>query len=67
MVKIPEVKSKFRNIINVSFSIPNNRFRSITKNYFRRADGVIVMFDVTSERSFMNVKGWMLNVEVYKI
>ncbi|XP_066922088.1 EF-hand calcium-binding domain-containing protein 4B-like isoform X2 [Clytia hemisphaerica] len=39
------------------------RFRSITKNYFRRADGVIVMFDVTSETSFLNVKGWMLNIE----
>lgn len=35
------------------------RFRSITKQYFRKADGVIVMYDVTSESSFTNVRNWM--------
>lgn len=40
------------------------RFRSITKQYFRRADGVVVMFDLSSWSSYTNVKGWMLNVEV---
>lgn len=39
------------------------RFRSITKQYFRRADGVVVMFDLSSWSSYTNVKGWMLNVE----
>lgn len=40
------------------------RFRSITKQYFRRADGVVVMFDLTSEASFLNVKQWMVSIEV---
>lgn len=40
------------------------RFRSITKQYFRKADGVIVMFDVTSEQSFLNIRNWMLSVRV---
>nr|XP_047145833.1 EF-hand calcium-binding domain-containing protein 4B isoform X2 [Hydra vulgaris] len=39
------------------------RFQSLTKQYFRRADGIIIMFDLTSETSFTNVKGWMLSVE----
>ncbi|PNF37796.1 hypothetical protein B7P43_G10138 [Cryptotermes secundus] len=30
------------------------RFRSMTKTYFRRADGVMLLYDVTSERSFLN-------------
>ncbi|XP_072017118.1 LOW QUALITY PROTEIN: EF-hand calcium-binding domain-containing protein 4B-like [Amphiura filiformis] len=39
------------------------RFRSITRHYFRKADGVIVMYDVTSEQSFVNVRNWMSSVE----
>lgn len=40
------------------------RFRSMTKNYFRRADGVMLLYDVTNERSFNSVKNWMEAVEV---
>ena len=40
------------------------RFRSITKQYFRKADGVLVMYDVTSETSFTNVRNWMTSVQV---
>lgn len=40
------------------------RFRSLTKSYFRRADGVILMYDVTNERTFANVRNWIHNVEV---
>jgi len=39
------------------------RFRSITKQYFRRADGVVVMFDLTSESTFLNIKQWMISIE----
>lgn len=39
------------------------RYRSVTKQYFRKADGVIVMYDITSERSFLNVRDWMFSVQ----
>ncbi|XP_072128361.1 EF-hand calcium-binding domain-containing protein 4A isoform X1 [Mobula birostris] len=39
------------------------RFRSISKQYFRKADGVVVMYDVTSEASFTAVRNWMANVQ----
>ncbi|CDW52900.1 Ras and EF-hand 8 domain containing protein [Trichuris trichiura] len=39
------------------------RFRSITKQYFRKADAVILMFDLTSEQSFKNVRQWLSSVE----
>nr|XP_006813971.1 PREDICTED: ras and EF-hand domain-containing protein-like [Saccoglossus kowalevskii] len=39
------------------------RFRSITKQYFRKADGVIVVYDVTSESSFTSVRNWMSSVQ----
>ncbi|KAK6191352.1 hypothetical protein SNE40_003067 [Patella caerulea] len=39
------------------------RFRSITKQYFRKADGVVIMYDVTCESTFTNIRNWMLSVE----
>ena len=45
------------------YSLPLHRFRSITKQYFRKADGVIVAYDVTSEASFKNVRNWMTSVQ----
>ena len=35
------------------------RFRSIATSYFRKADGVILMYDVTCPSSFINVRDWM--------
>lgn len=43
---------------------PAVRFRSIAKSYFRRADGVLLLYDVTCEKSFLNVREWVDMVEV---
>lgn len=40
------------------------RFRSIAKSYFRRADGVLLLYDVTYERSFLNVREWVETITV---
>lgn len=40
------------------------RYRSITKQFFRKADGVVVMYDVTVEESFKAVQPWLTNVQV---
>ncbi|XP_067838308.1 ras and EF-hand domain-containing protein homolog [Heptranchias perlo] len=39
------------------------RFRSIAKSYFRRADGVLLLYDVTCEKSFLNVREWVDTIE----
>ncbi|XP_064281198.1 EF-hand calcium-binding domain-containing protein 4A isoform X1 [Passer domesticus] len=39
------------------------RFRSITKQYFRKADGILVMYDITAECSFLAVRNWMSSVQ----
>ncbi|XP_067378185.1 ras and EF-hand domain-containing protein [Channa argus] len=39
------------------------RFRSIAKSYFRRADGVLLLYDVACERSFLNVREWVDTIE----
>lgn len=35
------------------------RFRSLTRSYFRKADGVMLLFDVTCEQTFLNIRHWM--------
>ncbi|XP_032074680.1 ras-related protein Rab-44-like [Thamnophis elegans] len=35
------------------------RYHSITKQFFRKADGVVLMYDITSEYSFTDVQYWL--------
>jgi len=44
-------------------SAGQERFRSLTKSYFRRADGVLLMYDVTNEATFLSIRHWAQNVE----
>ncbi|XP_041966813.1 ras and EF-hand domain-containing protein isoform X1 [Alosa sapidissima] len=39
------------------------RFRSIARSYFRKAHGVLLLYDVTSESSFLNVRDWMEQIQ----
>ncbi|NXY44621.1 RAB44 protein, partial [Ceuthmochares aereus] len=39
------------------------RYRSITKQFFRKADGVIVMYDITAKDTFTTVKQWLRSIE----
>ncbi|CAJ0944329.1 unnamed protein product, partial [Mesorhabditis belari] len=39
------------------------RFRSLCKSYFRRADGAILVYDVSSEQSFLRVRHWMETIQ----
>ena len=36
-----------------------DRFKSLPKKYYQNADGVLLLFDVTSEETFNNVSNWM--------
>uniref|UniRef100_A0AAY4E4T6 EF-hand domain-containing protein n=1 Tax=Denticeps clupeoides TaxID=299321 RepID=A0AAY4E4T6_9TELE len=40
------------------------RYRSITKQFFRKADGVVIVYDVTTEQSFTAVRHWLASVQV---
>ena len=36
----------------------------MTRSYFRRADGVMLLYDVTNERTFLSVRQWIEAVDV---
>ena len=38
------------------------RFRAITKTYFNGADCILLIYDVTNQESFFNVKSWIESI-----
>ena len=40
-----------------------DRFKSLPKKYYQNADGVLLLYDVTSEDTFNNVSNWMKDVK----
>ena len=40
-----------------------DRFKCLPKKYYQNADGVLLLFDVTSEETFVNVGNWMKDVK----
>lgn len=41
------------------------RFRTITTAYYRGAMGIMLVYDVTDERSFNNIRNWIRNIDQY--
>ncbi|KAI9297306.1 ras-domain-containing protein [Neoconidiobolus thromboides FSU 785] len=39
------------------------RFKTITTAYYRGAMGILLVYDVTDERSFNNIRNWIRNIE----
>lgn len=35
------------------------RYKTITNSYYRGAEGVVIVFDLTNRDSFMNIKDWL--------
>ena len=41
------------------------RYRSITKNFYRNADGLFVVFDLTRKVTYERIKDWINEAEEY--
>jgi len=63
---------KFKNImvdnkrvkIQVWDTAGQERFRTLTSTYYRKAQGVMLVYDVTNRESFNNVRNWMQQVSI---
>ncbi|CAH8620804.1 unnamed protein product [Dicrocoelium dendriticum] len=40
------------------------RFRSISASFYRKADGILLVYDCTSEASFLNTREWLSTIQV---
>ena len=41
------------------------RYRSITNAYYRGAEGILIVFDLTNQESFKNIQNWINEVTVF--
>jgi GTPase SAR1 family protein len=56
-------------LLNLEFTSSNRdtagqeRFRSLTASFFRDAMGFLLVFDLTNETSFINVRNWISEIQ----
>ena len=56
-------ENKIKNIdISLLDTAGQERFKSITKTYFKGADGIILMYDITNKDSFVQVEEWIKSI-----
>lgn len=41
------------------------RYRTIRKSFYRGAKGIVLVYDITNEQSFANIKKWMADITEY--
>eukprot|EP01027_Heterolobosea_sp_BB2_P008070 GEZU01011984.1.p1 GENE.GEZU01011984.1~~GEZU01011984.1.p1 ORF type:complete len:201 (-),score=27.74 GEZU01011984.1:99-701(-) len=63
-VKFLNVKGK-RIKLTIWDTAGQERFRTLTSQYYRGAQGVILVYDVTRKETFDNLKNWLSEVEMY--
>ncbi|KAG5459992.1 MAG: GTP-binding protein ypt1, partial [Olpidium bornovanus] len=62
---IPCLDRRFRQNAKKWDTAGQERFRTITSSYYRGAHGIIVVYDVTDNDTFSNVKQWMQEIDRY--
>ncbi|CAF3817979.1 unnamed protein product, partial [Rotaria magnacalcarata] len=62
--KIRTLKHNGKNIkLQIWDTAGQERFRNITATYYRGAQGIIIVFDLTNLESFDNIKNWLTEIE----
>jgi Ras-related protein Rab-8A len=62
--KIKKVRIRDANVkLQIWDTAGQERFRTITSAYYRGAMGILLVYDVTDENSFKNIRNWMKNIE----
>lgn len=57
------VKNDFLTLFFSFHTAGQERFRTITSAYYRGAMGIMLVYDITQEKSFENIKNWIRNIE----
>ena len=60
----PEKVQRFNStLVHFRDTAGQERFRTITTAYYRGAMGIMLVYDITQEKSFENIKNWIRNIE----
>ena len=49
--------------LNIIDTAGQERFKAIAKNLFKKADGIIIMYDISNIKTFHNIKNWLDNIK----
>ena len=55
---------KYKITLNIWDTSGQERFKSITKSFFRNTNGVLFVYDITNNKTFSNVKNWIKDSEM---
>ena len=58
-----EIINNEKVLVKIFDTAGQERFKSITANYLRNAEGVILVYDLTSTESFENLKFWIESIK----
>ncbi|KAF9750355.1 Ras-related protein Rab-13 [Nosema granulosis] len=50
-------------MLNIWDTAGQERFFSITKSYYRNADGILLIFDIKDDRTFSSIDRWYKNIK----
>ena len=57
------IKDNYNIRLQIWDTAGQERFRSITKNIYRNAHGVLFVYDITNKESFLNIKNWIKDLQ----
>lgn len=63
-VKLQIVNNKINKIFKWD-TAGQERFRTITTSYYKGAQAIIIVYDITDKESFEHVKNWMQDIDKY--
>ena len=63
--KLKNIKMEDGNIVKLQIwdTAGQDRFHSLTRNYFKGAHGIILLYDITTRSSFDNVSKWIKQIK----
>ena len=60
--KVIQINNKDINL-HILDTAGQEKYRSITKNFIRKGDGIIFVFDLSNKDSFDNIKDWLITTD----
>lgn len=61
--RLIEIKPEYRVKLQLWDTAGQEKFKAITRSYYRNSAGVIIVYDITCRRTFDNVKEWLAEAE----
>ena len=62
-VNINEIKEKKSFIITLFDTAGQERYKSITPNFIKNANGIILIYDITNQNTFDHIDAWLESIQ----